>query len=65
MKRTINEIWTMTRLAAAYVIACFGIVVGIPGRLLTDIANWLMRCAGGVGEIPTTDLIFGKFEKSK
>lgn len=63
MKRTINEIWTMARLAVAYVIAFVGIVVGIPGRLLTDIANWLVRSAGCVGEIPTTDLIFGKFEK--
>ena len=65
MKRTINEIWTMARLAVAYVIAFVGIVVGIPGRLLTDFANWLVRCAGCVGEIPTTDLICGKFEKTK
>jgi hypothetical protein len=54
----------MARLAIAYVIAFVGMVIGIPGRLLSDIARWIVRYAGCVADIPESRSVIGKFERT-
>lgn len=65
MKKTINDIWTMTRLAVACTIAFVGMVIGIPGRLLSDAARWTMRLADCVGDASEARSMIGKFEKTE
>lgn len=48
MKRTINELWKMIRIAFGCVIAFIGMVFGLPGRLLSEVAIWLICFADRV-----------------
>lgn len=65
MKKTINDIWTMTRLAVACNIAFVGMVIGIPGRILSDGSRWVMRVADCVGDVSEDHSMIGKFEKAE
>lgn len=48
MKRTNNELWKMIRIAFGCAIAFISIVIGLPGRLLSDVALWLICVADRV-----------------
>lgn len=43
MKNTVNEIWTMVKIALAYACALIGMVIGIPANLLAKIGYALVE----------------------
>ena len=63
MKKTLNELWNMTRLAVACTLKLIGLVFGIPGRLLTGVHELMSIAADAALKTSPAEMGFGKFER--